>query len=325
MEKADKIKLKVQRIIVTISVILLVGKFFAYFITNSVGVLTDAMESIVNVIAGFISLYSLHLSAKPKDAEHPFGHGKVELISASAEGMMIFAAGGLIIYEGVKRLFMPAEIESLDTGIIVVALAGVVNYIMGWYSIRIGRKYTSMALIAGGKHLQSDTYSTIGLVIGLILLYVTKIAWIDSALALIFGGIIAWTGISILRKTVDNLMDKADIDMLEQVQESVTVNRQPDWIDIHNLKIIKYGSFLYIDCDLTVPWYYNIYQGHDTYDKLKNTISNEFAHRVQFSIHLDPCQEEHCPHCQLMECNYRKAPFVSPQRLTLKALTHSDE
>lgn len=173
--REDRIKIKVQKRIVLISVLLLCGKFFAFWVTNSVGILTDALESIVNVVAGLISLYSLNVAAKPRDADHPFGHGKVELISASTEGILIFLAGLAIIYEGIRRLFYPSLLEKLDVGIMLVALAGAVNYVLGWYSIRVGRKYDSIALIAGGKHLQSDTYSTIGLVSGLLLLYWTGV------------------------------------------------------------------------------------------------------------------------------------------------------
>ena len=221
-----RLKQKVQTVIVSCSVILMTGKFIAFFMTNSVGILTDAMESIVNVAAGFIGLYSLHLAAKPKDEGHPFGHGKIELISASIEGLLIILAGVLIVFEGIKRLFIPSVIEKLDIGIYIIAGAG----ILGYYSIRTGKKYDSIALVAGGKHLQSDTYSSIGLVIGLILMYITRIRWIDSALALIFGTIIIFTGISILKKTVANLMDKADKEILSIIADIISKNRQPDWI-----------------------------------------------------------------------------------------------
>lgn len=311
--------------IVIVSVGLMVGKFAAYLITNSVGILTDAMESIVNVVAGFISLYSLHYAAKPKDDSHPFGHGKIELISASAEGVLILGAGSLIIYEGISRFYHPTEVGRLDTGILVVAVAGFINYILGSYSIRMGKKHDSIALVAGGKHLQSDTYSTIGLVIGLILLYITRIAWIDSALALLFGCIIAVTGISILRKTVANLMDQADHAILTQTLTALEEHRQSDWINIHNLKILKYGSYFYIDCDLTLPWYYTVTQGHDAYERLRSTLSKEFSERVQFSIHIDPCQPENCPHCTVTECLHRKAPFISPLKPGLEQLVYSDE
>lgn len=309
---------------VTISIVLMGGKFLAFFLTNSVGILTDAMESIVNVTAGLISLYSLYYAARPKDHEHPFGHGKMELISASIEGLLIFVAGGIIIFEGVKRLFTPVMPEQLDIGIIVIAIAGAVNWLAGAYSIRIGKKYNSIALVSSGKHLQSDTYSTIGLILGLILLYVTKIAWIDSALALIFGSIVAWTGIGILRKTIANLMDKADRDILERLQEAISDNRHPEWIDIHDLKVIKYGSFFYIDCDLTLPWYYNIAQGQDARIDLLKAVK-QFSDRVQLSVALDSCGELHCEHCQMSHCPYRRKPFEGVLEYTLGVLTETNE
>lgn len=310
---------------VVVSVLLMAGKFLAFFLTASVGILTDAMESIVNVTAGFITLYSLRLAAKPKDAGHPFGHGKVELISASIEGLMILVAGALIVIEGVKRLFDPQMPQQLDVGIIVVAAAGAVNWIAGWYSIRMGRRYESVALVAGGRHLQSDTWSTVGLVAGLILLYVTQIPWIDSLLALIFGAIIGITGIQILRKTIGGLMDKADQQVLEQILHTVDAHRRPEWIDVHNLKALRYGSMLYVDCDLTLPWYYNIAQGHDACDALKHTMQDAFDGRLQTLIHSDACGEKHCAHCQVSDCPHRRAPFSAAQPLTLAELTKSDE
>lgn len=319
------IKQRVQTWIIAIGVLLLAGKFIAFYLTNSVGILTDAMESIVNVLAGVISLYSLRMAAKPKDEGHPFGHGKSELISASIEGIMIIFAGGMIVWEGLGRLASPEMPSKLDVGIYVIAAAGVVNYLMGWYSIRIGKRHNSMALIAGGKHLQSDTYSTIGLIVGLILLYVTEIPWIDSALALIFGSIIIWTGIGILRKTVANLMDKADHKLLEDILQTVNDHRQIDWIDIHNTKMIRYGSYFYIDCDLTMPWYYNIRQGHDTCDSLKNVILSHYSDRVLVSVHSDSCDSRHCVGCSVVSCTQRVKEQLFTSPITILELTESDE
>ena len=166
----NRIKLKVQRIIAISSVLIFGGKLIAYFLTNSVGILTDALESTVNVTTGFITLYAIVVSLRPKDENHPFGHGKAEFLSASIEGFLIMIAGLVIIFEATKRFFVPAEIQKLDIGIWIVAIAGLLNYVIGWYSIRIGKKNNSIALISGGKHLQSDTYSSIGLVLGLVLL-----------------------------------------------------------------------------------------------------------------------------------------------------------
>lgn len=321
----DIIKQRVQKWMVTISVVLMAGKFLAFFLTNSVGILTDAMESIVNVTAGFITLWSLRFAARPKDEGHPFGHGKVELISASVEGLLILVAGILIVVEGVRRLFEPQMPTQLDIGIIVIAVAGLANWLAGWYSIRMGRRYESIALVAGGKHLQSDTYSTIGLIVGLVLLYVTKIPWIDSALALGFGTLIGVAGIGILHKTAGGLMDKADPEALANLQRIIDQHRQANWVDVHNLKVIRYGSFLYVDCDLTLPWYYNISQGHDACDALKCALLAGLEGRVLVSIHSDSCKEKHCAHCQVCDCPYRREPFEAPLQLTLTELTKNDE
>lgn len=321
------IKFKVQKRIVIISAVILIGKFIAYFVTNSVGVLTDAMESIVNVVAGLISLYCLKWGSKPHDRQHPYGHGKIELISASVEGILISCAGAMIIYEAIMRFLTPTEVEKLDIGIIIVAVSGLLNYIMGYYSIRTGRKFDSMALVAGGRHLQSDTYSTIGLVLGLLILYFTGLVWIDSTLALVFGLIIITTGISILRKTIAGLLDTADENLLEELVEVLNENRQPEWVDIHNTKVIKSGNCIYIDCDLTVPWYYNISEGHVLGSELKDILEKKYENKVQVTVHLDPCnvfEHSKCNKCIFNDCIHRKSPLTSPEKISLSEFTLSE-
>lgn len=313
--------IKTQRIILTVGVILLIGKFAAYLLTNSAGILTDAMESIVNVVAGVITLVSLGYALKPRDSNHPFGHGKVELISASLEGILILFAGIMIIIEGTNRLFHPTEIRQLDVGIWIVAAAGVINYILGAYSIHIGKKHDSIALIAGGKHLQSDTYSSIGLVAGLLLLYFTKIEWIDSALAILFGLIIILTGVSILRKTIGNLIDRTDEDTVKNVVNIINNSQREDWVDVHNLKIIKYGTSYHIDCDITLPWYMDIRDGHNEADFLEEIIEKAYPEQIMFSIHFDPCKVHQCTHCRKNDCPHRAAPFTTFVPLDYKTLT----
>lgn len=318
MELNDKkIKLIVQRRIVIFSVILFVGKLIAYYLTNSVGILTDALESTVNVLTGFISLYSISVALKPRDVNHPFGHGKIESLSASVEGILILLAGLIIIYEAIKRLFNPVEILQLDIGIIIVAIAGVINYILGYYSIKTGRKHDSIALVSGGKHLQSDTYSTIGLVAGLIVLLLTKRVWLDSAIAILFGSIIIFTGYKILKETTSNLMDEADINVLKEIVEILSKNRSKHWINIHNLKLIKYGDSYHIDCDLTLPWYMNISDAHKESDLVVKTISDNYSKNIDFTIHTDGCKPDLCKHCRVLDCTYRTQKFSTDMEWTL--------
>jgi cation diffusion facilitator family transporter len=321
IKEINTIKFTVQKQIVIGSVLILIAKLGAYFLTNSVGILTDALESIVNVTAGFISLYSISIALKPKDADHPFGHGKVEMLSASVEGFMIILAGLIIIYEAIKRLFIPSVIQQLDIGIIIIAAGGFINYLLGYYSIRVGRKHNSMALIAGGKHLHSDFYSTIGLVFGLILLFITKIAWLDSAIALIFGSIIIITGIKILKETTSNLMDETDFKLLENLTEILWENKSPNWIDIHNLKLLKYGDSQHIDCDLTLPWYINIKEAHKEGELIKEVIISKFSEIIDLNVHTDACKNESCHLCLVSECKYREFDFVKEEKWDVNSIT----
>lgn len=319
------VKWKFQRLIVAISAILLISKFIAYYITNSAGVYSDAMESIVNVVAGIVSLISLRWAAKPRDERHPFGHGKMELISASLEGSLIMIAGGLIIYEGIARLYNPPkELPRLELGMIIVAFAGIVNFLVGMWSIKKGKKTSSVALIAGGKHLQSDTYSSIGLIIGLLLIQITGLIILDSLLALVYGSIIIITGIKILCKTIANLVDENDKEELKAIAEKINQYKVEDWIDIHNLKAIRYGNSLHIDCDLTLPFYYTIKEGHDATDKLKEALQSE-SHDLYFTVHSDSCDETYCYQCNMRNCSHRKEPCTKPFVFNVENLTTLEE
>lgn len=316
------LKFKVQKIIAISSFIIFGGKLAAYLLTNSVGILTDALESIVNVTAGFITLYSIYVSIKPKDENHPFGYGKAEFLSASVEGFLIIIAGLIIIFEAIKRLFVPAEVSQLDIGIMIVAIAGLLNFLIGWYSIKIGKKNNSIALISGGKHLQSDTYSSVGLVIGLIVLYCTRLAWLDSLIALIFGTIIVITGLKILKVTTSNLMDEADFKIIEQFGKLIDSNKRNEWIDIHNFKLIKYGNTFHVNCDLVLPWNIFLSDAHKEGEKLKSLLIANFSEDIVFNLHTDECSQKYCTNCKRENCNERKSEFETQLTFDLKRFTN---
>lgn len=305
----DQYKYKVQKHIAFVSVLLLGGKIIAWQLTNSVSILTDALESIVNVVAGFVSLYSIKVALLPKDKNHPFGHGKIEYLSASFEGLLILVAGIFIIYEAVKRLFIPTEIKDLDIGILIVAVAGLINYILGSYSIANGKKYNSIALISGGKHLHSDTYSTIGLTIGLVILYFTGLTWLDSAIAVIFGTIIIYTGYKILRETTANLMDEADFLLLKRISNVLWQKRTINWIELSQLRLLKNGNTLHLYGNLTLPWFMNISEAHREIDLLEAAVSEIDTHQMEVSIHADVCTINLCGQCLIESCIKRASEF----------------
>ncbi|MCD8287521.1 MAG: cation diffusion facilitator family transporter [Porphyromonadaceae bacterium] len=325
MISAAPIKQKTQGFVLFCSTLLMIGKFIAYYITDSSAIFTDALESIANVAAGAMSLYCIRLAARPKNKSYPFGHGKIEMISASMEGIFIIIAGIIIIYHGIERIFTPGEISSLDIGICITAAASIINFLLGMLSIKIGNSHNSEALIAEGKHLQSDTYSTIALVAGLILVRITGLIIIDSLMAVIFGGIIIYTAITILHRTFATLTDQANPERLSYIADILNKHRQDDWIDIHNLKILEYGSYSFIDCDLTLPWYYTVEQGHNACEFLGETLSRESNEKITFSVHADSCNELHCHHCLVNDCKYRRNSFVAKEPINLNEIVESDE
>jgi cation diffusion facilitator family transporter len=317
LEKVNQ-NLRVQKWVAAISVVLLITKFIAYYFTHSVSILTDALESIVNVAAGFIGLYSLFVSAKPRDRDHPYGHGKAEFISAAIEGTMILIAGVLIIYEAIQQLIYPVELKRLDLGIWLVGITAVINYAAGGVCLRIGRANDSLALIASGKHLQSDTWSTVGIIAGLFLLYFTGEKWIDSALAIGIALFIMFTAYRIIRRSIAGIMDEADEKLLAEVVDLLNKNRQENWVDMHNLRVIKYGSVLHIDCHLTVPWYLNINQAHREIDILSGLVKQKFGESVELFVHSDGCLPFQCHICNKQNCPVRQHAFEKRITWTLE-------
>ena len=316
--KAQTQNLQVQKWVAAISVLLLAVKFIAYYLTHSVSILTDALESIVNVAAGFIGLYSLYIAAKPRDLDHPYGHGKAEFISAAIEGTLITSAGTIIIYKAIRSLITPVELQKLDYGIYLVAAAGIINYIVGFITESKGKKSKSLALTASGKHLKSDSYSTFGIIAGLILIYFTHLMWIDPAVAIVVGAIIIYTGYKILRKSIAGIMDEADIELLKRIVELLNKNKRENWVDLHNLRVIKYGAILHIDCHLTVPWYLNVNEAHAEVEALSSLVRNEFGESVELFVHVDGCLPFSCKVCNKQNCNVRKHNFEKRIDWTLK-------
>ncbi len=303
------VNFRVQRIVAIVAVVLFVLKIVAWWLTQSVAVLTDALESTVNVVAGFISLYSLYVAAKPRDKEHPYGHGKAEFVSAAVEGALVTVAGFVIIYEAIDNILHPHIIRQLDWGMLIVGSTAVVNYLTGMYSIKMGKKNNSLALIASGKHLQSDTYSTIGIVLGMGLIFFTGWIWLDSVVAIGFAFFIIYTGYTIVRSSIAGIMDEADNALLEKLVSRINENRKENWVDLHNLRIIKFGSVIHVDCHLTVPWFLNVHQAHDEVEAFSATARDEFGESVELFVHADGCLDFSCRICSKTNCSERKNPF----------------
>jgi cation diffusion facilitator family transporter len=306
-----------QRWVVIIAILLFLCKLAAYYLTQSVAVLTDALESTVNVLAGLIGLYSLHIAAKPSDEDHPYGHGKAEFLSAAVEGALVTMAGLIIIYEAITGLIHPNQLHRLDAGIYIIAFTAIVNFIVGTYCVRKGKRNNSVQLIAGGKHLQTDTWSTTGIIVGLALIWYTKLPWLDGVVALFFAGLILYTGYHILRRSIAGIMDEADRQLLQDLISYLNEHRRENWIDLHNLRVIKYGDGLHVDCHLTVPWYLNVLEAHTEIDAFRSLVQRKFGESMEFFVHSDACLDFSCRICTKKSCDVRKHAFEERVEWTL--------
>lgn len=318
-------KFTFQRTIALVGILLFLGKLLAWYLTSSDSIFSDAMESIVNIIAAFMGLYSLYLAAKPKDDDHPYGHGKVEFVTSGIEGALIIFAGIMIIVESVDSLLNGNHLQKLDWGIILVSITAIINYLMGYISYQKGIKENSLVLQSSGKHLQSDTITTAGVVLSLILVYITGISWIDSAVATVFGAYIIYIGYGIIRKALSGIMDEADLVMVSDLAAYLEKHRKNEWIDIHNVRIQQHGSTLHIDGHITLPWYLELRTAHNEMASMITDIAKNNGRKIEFNIHMDDCKPFSCEICQLSNCQYREKPFVKKIEWNLKNISQIEK
>ncbi|TWR31007.1 cation transporter [Mucilaginibacter pallidiroseus] len=301
--------MKEQKRIILISlvtgIVLMVMKFAAYFLTNSNFILTDAAESIVNVVASSFAFYSIYLASMPRDENHPYGHGKVEYFSVFIEGALIGIAGVIIVLKSVYSFFNPEAIKDLLQGAIIIGFTGAINGGLGYYMIQKGRSLKSITIEADGRHLLTDTVTSVGLVIGLLLIYFTQILWLDSALSILVGCYILYTGYKLIRRSVAGLMDETDFIVVSDMVKVLDDNRRSEWIDIHNLRAQKYGSELHIDCHLTLPNYFDLIKVHEEVKMVETLVNDKAGIRTEFFIHTDPCIPKCCHYCSMPNCPIR--------------------
>lgn len=304
-----KNKFSFQRIIAIVGLLLFVGKLVAWLLTNSDAIFSDAMESIANIIAAFMGLYSLYLASKPRDYDHPYGHGKVEYVAAGVEGLLVSIAGILIIVQSVSSLLQGNALHRLDWGIAITLATAVINYVLGYISYQKGKKENSLVLMSSGKHLQSDTFTTLGVVVSLVLVYFTKIDWIDAVVSLFFGGYIIIMGAKIVREALKGIMDEKDETLFAEIVEVLKNNRRKEWIDIHNMKVQQFGSHLHIDAHITLPYYYPLRDAHREMENVIKLLLDNSQRSIEFNFHMDDCKPFSCEICQL-ECAFRQKDFV---------------
>ncbi len=308
--------------LLAISASLIVGlglmavKFFAFYLTDSAAILSDALENIINVVAASFALFSIILSAKSPDPTHPYGHGKIEFLSAGFEGALIVLAALGIFYTAWPRLLHPQAIPKLEKGMFIILGAALANLVLGLVLVMVGRRTKSIVLVADGKHVLTDVYTTAGVVLGLVGVFFTGWNWLDGAVAILVGLNILVTGALLVRQAAAGLMDTSDPQLLEEICQVIARHRRDMWIDIHQLRARRSGTLVHADFHLILPRDLSLEESHAEIKKLEKILDDHFAGQADILIHADPCMEPECPICGHEPCIHRRAG-AKMQRLWL--------
>jgi cation diffusion facilitator family transporter len=305
-ELVDKKNVRVMLAALFVSLILMAFKFYAYWATGSSAILSDALESIINVVAGGLALGSILLSSKPPDESHPYGHGKIEYFSAGFEGALIVLAAAGIFWQGARHIVNPRPLPNIQVGLLVLALTGIVNLAVGYFLVRRGELTRSLVLRADGKHLLSDAYTSGGVLVGLVLLYMTGWYWVDGIVACIVGVNILVIGSKLVRESFSGLMDEADPQLLDEICSLLNLHRKGIWIDVHRLRAWRSGNRLHIDFHLILPKDLSLEEGHREVKALEALFQAHFQAQSEVLIHVDPCTNDECPVCGKEACDLRE-------------------
>jgi cation diffusion facilitator family transporter len=323
-EAADRARLRAVAVSLAVSVLLLAAKYQAYLLTGSTAILSDALESIVNVVAAVFGLGGIIFAGRPADRNHPYGHGKIEFFSAAFEGGLIAFAAVLIVYEVILSLLRGPEVRAIDLGVTIVLGAGLVNLLLGWYLIRTGRKYESLTLIADGRHVLADFYTSAGIVIGLLLVRFTGIVWLDPVVAAVVALNLLWTGFRLVRQAAGGLLDEEDTALLDRLLEVLQPHLSQGVIRIHHLRAIRAGRFHHVDAHLVVPEFWSVERSHELAEDLAERLIKEVGVEGEMTLHTDPCHRVYCRMCDLDGCPVRREPFGGRPRLTLEEAVQPD-
>ncbi len=316
-------RLRIQSIglSVLVSILLLAVKFYGYQLTGSAAILSDALESIINVIASAFALLSVWLSSRPPDENHPYGHGKIESFSAGFEGALILLAAVGIFTTAVPKILHPVALPHLDAGMLLILSTAVVNAALGTYLLHVGKKTKSLTLIADGKHVLTDVYSTAGVLVGLVLVQWTGLRELDGITACLVGVNILVSGLILIWKAFSGLMNAADPELLSEISRVISSNRREHWIDIHQLRAWTSGSFVHIDFHLILPKDFSLEQAHTEGKLLEKMLQDHFGGEAGVLIHLDPCLDLQCPICARFSCPTRSSESTSMPLWTLQSMT----
>lgn len=296
------------RLSLVIGILMFGGKTYAYLITGSAAILSDAAESVVHVLAVGFAAFSLWLSLQPPDDSHPYGHDKISFFSAGFEGAMIAFAAFYIIYEAIVKWLRGLELKNLDTGTLLVAGAALINAALGLFLVWQGKRNHSIILVANGKHVLTDSWTSLGVIVGLLLVLFTGWLPFDPILAILVALNILWSGGKLIRQSVGGLMDEADPGMEQKVKEVLATAMEEGGVSYHELRYRHSGTSAWVEVHLLFPDGTLIEDAHRRATEIESTIAAQFPYPVTVTTHLEPIVQHDETHERAKE---RKEPARS--------------
>ena len=262
----------------------------AWLVTGSVGLLADAAESLVNLVAAAVALIVLKVATRPADANHNFGHTKAEYFSAAVEGVMIFVAAISIVVFAIQRLVFPQPIESLGIGLMISVIASVLNGGVALVLLRAGKRHHSITLTADGKHLMTDVWTSVGVLVGIVLVWMSGWSWLDPVIAIAVGINILFTGYGLVKESTEGLMDVSLPERDNERLRMILTRRAGAGIAFHQMRTRVSGARQFMDFHLLVPDDWSVKQGHDFLEDLSDEIVAEFP-RMNVTGHIEPIND----------------------------------
>ncbi|HMB35363.1 MAG TPA: cation diffusion facilitator family transporter [Methylomirabilota bacterium] len=319
-----RIRLRAGLASLIVAGLLLAAKYQAYRMTGSAAVLSDALESIVNVVAAVFALGGLVFAGRPADRNHPYGHGKIEFFSAAFEGGLIAFASVLVVYGALRSLIRGPEVRQIGVGILIVLASALVNLALGVYLLRTGRRHRSLTLAADGQHVLADVWTSGGIVLGLGLVNLTGWAWLDPVVALLVALWLMWTGFGLVRHAAGGLLDEEDPALLRRVLAALQRYLGNGIIRVHHLRAIRSGRFQHVEAHLVVPEFWSVERAHDLSEEVAARVMRDMGAEGEMVFHTDPCHRLYCAVCDLRDCPVRREPYRETTVMTLEEAVRPD-
>jgi cation diffusion facilitator family transporter len=297
--------------------VIFLAKVIAWQVTGSSAVQSDAAESTVNVVAAVFALFALRFAAQPADRDHPYGHGKVEFLAAAFEGGLVSFAAAAILWSAVWSLATGPRLERIDVGLLVTAAAGAANLVLGFWLVRTGKRLSSPTLVADGQHVLSDVWTTLGVLVGLGLVRLTGLVWLDPVAAIAVGLFLARTGVGLVKEALGGLLDREDPALLRRLVEAFNEARVPGLSGIHRLRAIRSGGAVHVDAHVFVAKDWTVERAHAAAKELEDALIRRAGLEGELALHLDPCRRESCATCDVEACSDRREPRAEGNAVTL--------